>query len=162
MGLFDKLRRGDNTEEVELKPAQHAGVNRTRRRVNNPDTSSRRDTDENEEVELEDMWNKERRRAGSDRSRSSGRNANTGRRSSEQASEDDDSDDFILPGMKTVADEKDDEDEREPDRTPDRPDDKLDQLLDQNERIITLLEDIADMTDDETDATDAATDTGMW
>ncbi len=163
MGLFDKLRRNDQSEEVELKPAQHASFDRTRRRVNNPDVPSRRnqeerDAQDEEEVELEDMWEQNRKRAGSDRSQTSGRN----RRADAADTDEDDSDDFILPGMKTVADEETDGEDR--DRAMDGSGEKLDRLLDQNERIITLLEDIADMTGDETDSstTDAATDTGMW
>lgn len=169
MGLFDRLRRNDDNEEVELRPRSQPDVKRTRRRVNNPRRSTRQDLDAgeqpDEEVDLEEMWDDNRQRKQRDR-RTRRRKRNRSRTDSRtEEDDDDDSSEFILPGMKSVADD-DEADAADADDDFGVSDEKLDRLLDQNEQIITLLEEIANMAGDEpdtgSDTGSSASDTGMW
>lgn len=165
MGLFDRLRGKDSDEEVELRPQSRPDFERTRRRVNNPDRSGRREPDarerQDEEVDLEEMWEDNRQQNHRDTRRDTRK---TGDNSSSRADTDDaDDDEFILPGMKSVADEDEADAADEPGAI-DPSDERLDELLEQNERIISLLEEIADMAGGEESAESgsSASDTGMW
>lgn len=162
MGLFDKLRGNDDSEEVELKPPREPAFDHTQR-----STRKRKDrrsqsqndplnTPQDEEVELEDMWDQSRK---NQRETNTGRQSKTRRRRESQEEEDSGSGDFILPGMKSVS-TGDEEEPAEEGAAFDGPDgEKLNRLLEQNERIISLLEDIAEKN---ADSENGFSESSMW
>lgn len=144
MGLFDKLRGNDDGEEVELKPPREPSFERAKRRItqgSRGQPQNRPPEDVEGEVELEDMWDQNRKRRRT-RSRRGGA-SRQGNRNETAGSDGSDNDEFILPGMKSVSTQADGRATEDREGIDGETGDKLDRLLDQNERIISLLEDIA-------------------
>jgi hypothetical protein len=172
MGLFDRLRGNDDSEEVELRP--QSDFDRTRRQVNNPRSSRQTAANEQQdEVDLEEMWDSQRQAGGSGETAQRDRRGGSGNRRdsrnttrTEDTGDAEDSDDFILPGMNSAADEPEEETAGATGTTGtvDPSDERLDQLLEQNERIIALLEEIADMSagEDDDDTGSPMSESGMW